>query len=106
MPRYPQFRLPPEFAAVVQPDGGYLGAASAIEATLRIAAEAGATIRTNEKVLAIEPADRGVTIRTNRATITAGGVIVAAGPWMSGLLPGLQAAAARDAASRRLVRAR
>jgi sarcosine oxidase len=89
MPRYPQFRLPAEFAAVVQPDGGYLEAASAIEAMLRVAASSGATIRANEKVLAIEPADRGVTIMTDRATIAADSVIVAAGPWMSGLFPGL-----------------
>jgi sarcosine oxidase len=89
MRRYPQFRLPDGFMAVVQPDGGYLEAASAVEATLRIAVEAGATIRANEKVLAIEPADSGVTIRTDRETIAADGVIAAAGPWMSRLLPGL-----------------
>jgi sarcosine oxidase len=89
MLRHPQFRLPDNFMAVAQPDGGYLEAASAIETFHRVAAEAGATLRANEKALAIEPADNGVTIRTDHETIAADGVIVAAGPWMSRLLPGL-----------------
>ncbi len=90
MRRYPSFKLPQDFAAVIQPDGGYIAAAAALEATLCIAAAAGAVIRTREKVVAVEPRPNGVHIRTDRAEIEADGAIVAAGPWMRDLLPELR----------------
>jgi sarcosine oxidase len=90
MRRYPAFRLPGHFAAVWQPDGGFLEAAAALDATLRIAVESGAQIRAPEKVVAIEPRPQGVRIRTDRTEIDADGAIVAGGPWMSELVPDLK----------------
>jgi sarcosine oxidase len=87
--RFPAFRLPPHFVGVFQPDGGILAAEPAVEAQLALAA--GAEVRTNEKVLAIEPAASGVRLVTDRATITAGQAVVAAGAWIKQLLPGLAA---------------
>jgi sarcosine oxidase len=89
MRRYPSFALPDNFVAVLQPDGGYIEAGSAIAANIRIACEAGAQIRTGEKVIAIEPKADGVRIKTDRAVIEADGAIIAAGPWMSKLVPEL-----------------
>jgi len=89
MRRHDAFRLPPDFVAVLQPDGGYIEAAAAIEAQLRIAADAGAVLHTQEKVIAIEPRSNGVRIRTDRGAIDADGAIIAAGPWMAHLLPDL-----------------
>ena len=90
MQRYPSFKLPETFVAVLQPDGGYIEAAAAIDANIRIATAAGALVRTSETVTAIEPHATGVRIRTNRALIDADGVIVAAGPWVGKLLPDLR----------------
>jgi sarcosine oxidase len=90
MRRYPAFNIPKSFTAIVQPDGGYIEADRAVAAALRIAAAAGAQIRTGEKVLAVEPHGRGVRIKTDRDIFDADGAIVAAGPWTGNLLPDLQ----------------
>jgi len=90
MRRYPSFMLPHDSVGVFQPDGGYIAAAAALDATLRIAVAAGAVVRTSETVLSVEPRPNGVRIRTDRADIEADAAIVAAGPWMQKLLPDLR----------------
>lgn len=87
--RFPAFRLPPHFVGVFQPDGGILAAEPALEAQLALALAAGAEVRTNETVRAIEPASGGVRVVTDRGTIAAGQAVVAAGPWIKQLLPDL-----------------
>jgi sarcosine oxidase len=88
MCRYPIFRVPEDFVAVLQPDGGFVEAEAAIAAHVALAAEHGATLRIGETVLAIEPRRGGVHIVTDRGAIEAGSAIVSAGPWMAKLLPG------------------
>jgi sarcosine oxidase len=90
MRRYPSFKVPETYVAVLQPDGGYIEAAAAIDANIRIATAAGAVVRTSEVVSAIEPYATGVRIRTDRAVIDADAVVIAAGPWMGKLLPHLR----------------
>ena len=87
MQRYPAFRLPEHFVAVLQPDGGYLAAERAVEALLARAIHAGAAVRTCETISAIEPRAGHVRIVTDRGVVEAGTVIVAAGPWLNSLLP-------------------
>ena len=87
MQRYPQFKIPKDFVAVIQPDGGFLEPEKAIGAQLALAKAAGAEIRTGEKVLVIEPTGGGVRVTTENGMIEAGKVIVAAGAWASTLLP-------------------
>jgi sarcosine oxidase len=89
MRRFPPYRLPKDFMAVLQPDGGYIEAAAALGAMIKLARAAGAEILTNEKVVAIEPHGAGVLLKTDRDSIEADGAIVAAGPWMNALSPGL-----------------
>ncbi len=89
MRRYPGFKLPESFLAVLAPDGGYIAAAAALNANIRLALTAGATIRTNETVISVEPLPKGVRIKTNRDEIEADGAVVAAGPWLHRLLPEL-----------------
>ena len=55
MHRYPAFRLPPEFIAVVQPGGGFVEAEPTVATLIALARSAGAEIRTNTTVRAIEP---------------------------------------------------
>lgn len=90
MRRYPNFKLPQSFVAVLQPDGGYLAAAAALEANIRLATAAGAVIRSRETVIALEPQGGRARIKTDRGEIEADGVIVAAGPWLCSLLPELR----------------
>lgn len=89
MRRYTAFRVPDNFKVVLQRDGGFIEAAPAVAANIRIAVEAGAEIRTGERVLAIEPKSQGVRVKTSRGAVEADGAIIAAGPWMSEILPEL-----------------
>src|ERR1700730_6482693 len=87
MRRFPALRAPSGFIGVFQPEGGILAAEPAIHAQLALAKAAGAEMRTNETVRAIEPKAGGVRIVTDTGLIEAGQAIVAAGPWLKKLLP-------------------
>jgi sarcosine oxidase len=89
MKRFPAFRLPDDFIGVFQPDGGVLQAEPAVAAFQSAAREGGAELRTQERVLAVEPDGDGVRVTTEHGEIRAGCAIMAAGPWMQTLLPQL-----------------
>jgi sarcosine oxidase len=91
MRRFAAFRLPSEYLAVVQPDGGFLEAEQSIHAMLALAKDAGAEVRSGECIRAIEPRSNGVRIVTDRSAVDAGAAVVAAGPWVRSLLPDLSA---------------
>jgi sarcosine oxidase len=91
MRRFPAFRLPSDYLAVLQPDGGFLLAEPAIQAFASLATKAGAELRSGETVRAIEPRADGVRVITDRHAIDAGAAIVTAGPWLEALLPSLPA---------------
>lgn len=87
--RFPALQVPEDFVGVLQPDGGILFPEAAVRVQLALAKAAGAEVRTNETVRAIEPAASGVRIVTDRDVVTAERAIVAAGPWIKRLLPAL-----------------
>jgi sarcosine oxidase len=89
MRRHPAFRLPQDYVAVIQPDGGFVEAEAGIRAHLRLATAAGADMRTSERVLSIEQIGDRVRVKTERKAYEASAVIVAAGPWTASLLPEL-----------------
>jgi sarcosine oxidase len=89
MRRFPAFRIPDHYAGVLQPDGGFLDVEPSIDAMIALAKAAGAQVRTGETVRAIVPAANGARIETDHGTIEAGAAIVAAGAWVSKLLPNL-----------------
>jgi sarcosine oxidase len=91
MRRFPAFRVPKEFIGVFQPEGGFIRAEQAIHAQLALARDAGAELRVGEEVVAVEPHGTGVRVVTRNGEIEAGRAIVAAGPWVKSLLPGLAA---------------
>jgi sarcosine oxidase len=97
MRRFPAFRLPPDFVSVVQPDGGFLDAEPSVHALLSLAQAAGAEVRTQEIVRAIEPRGDGVAIVTDRGTVEARVAVLSAGAWAETLLPGLPLRATRQA---------
>ena len=91
MRRFPAFNLPPNYLAVLQPDGGFLEVEPSIAAQLDLATAAGATIRGGETVQTIEPRAGSVRIVTDRGTVEAGAAVVTAGPWTKSLVPELAA---------------
>lgn len=91
MRRFPAFRVPPDYIAVLQPDGGVLDVEPSIAALLALATAAGAEIRSGEAVRAVEPCAGAVRVVTDRGSVEAGAAIIAAGAWMNSLLPGLAA---------------
>jgi sarcosine oxidase len=92
MRRFPAFRLPSHYVAVVQPDGGFLDTERSIQVMIRQATDAGAAIHSGECIRTIEPsAGGGVRIVTDREVVDAGAAIVTAGPWVKSLLPDLPA---------------
>jgi sarcosine oxidase len=91
MRRFPGFRVPADYVAVVQEDGGLLKPEPAIAALLRLAKAAGAELLPGQRVQAVEPQPTGVRIVTDHRTIEASTAVVAAGPWVATLLPDLRA---------------
>jgi sarcosine oxidase len=91
MRRYPAFRLPQDYVAVIQPDAGFVDAEAGIRAHLRLAASAGADTRTGEQVLSVEQIGERVRVTTGRKVYEAGHAIVTAGPWTGSLVPELGA---------------
>ena len=90
MRRYSAFKIPQSFVAMFQPDGGFIEASTALSASIAVAKEHGAAVRTGEKVIAVEPVGAGVRVATDRGEIAADFAIVAAGPWLSDLFPELR----------------
>lgn len=86
MQQFPAFRLPPDYVAVLQPDGGYLLAERAVSTLAELAKDAGADIRTGEAVTDIAPRSDGVTIKTDSGSIDAGAVVVTPGAWFGSLM--------------------
>ncbi|HSJ40201.1 MAG TPA: N-methyl-L-tryptophan oxidase [Xanthobacteraceae bacterium] len=87
MRRFPAFRVPQDYVAVLQPEGGILAAEHSLHAQLALAAAAGADIRSGETVQAIEPRAGSVRVTTDRGIVEAGVAIVAVGAWTKTFLP-------------------
>src|SRR3981081_3680400 len=87
MRRFPAFRVPQDYVAVLQPDGGFLEAETSIAAHLALASAAGADIRSGETVRAIEPRAGSVRVITDRGPVEAATAIVTVGAWTKSLLP-------------------
>ena len=85
--RWPGIRT--EGPVLWSPDGGYVAADRSVATLYRLAAERGATIRTQTPVRRIEAADDGATVVTDSGSWRAPVVVVAAGAWAAGLLAGL-----------------
>jgi sarcosine oxidase len=91
MRRFPAFEVPLDFVGVYQPNGGFVAAEPTIEAHLRLAQAAGATVRLRERVHEIEPKADGVRVFADFGEFEAKRVVVTAGSWLPLLLPALPA---------------
>jgi sarcosine oxidase len=91
MRRFPAFKIPNDYLGVFQPDDGFISAEAAMAAMLALARAAGAEVQTNVAVRSVTPRGNGVGIETSTGLIEARTAIVAAGPWLSKLMPDLPA---------------
>jgi sarcosine oxidase len=81
---YPAFRLPNDWDVVVQDSGGILLAEDAIRAF-----RDGAEDHIVAAAARIQPTPTGIRVSTSTDDVMAKQVILAAGPWISSLVPGL-----------------
>lgn len=90
--RFPAFNPPQGTIGLFEPTAGVLHADLCVRSHLDMATSAGAEMRTNETVTAIDAGNAdGVKVRTNAGTYAAARMVVAAGAWAPKLL-GLEAA--------------
>ncbi len=88
--RHPGYRLPDDFAAVFQPDGGFVLSERAIVGHVTMAMAAGAEIHGREKVLEWSPiGGGGVRVVTTRGEYEAGRLVLSPGAWIGDLVPAL-----------------
>jgi sarcosine oxidase len=87
--RFPGYRLPKDFLAVLQPQGGFLLPELCISYHVIGAQAAGAEVHAREEVLGWEPSARGVVVTTDRGVYEAEKVILSAGAWLGKLVPSL-----------------
>ncbi len=87
--RYPQFAVNPGDKAILDEEAGYLNPEACIATQLTLAKRAGAKLLRNTKVVRIEPQRNGVVGRTaDGRQFFADRVLIAAGAWLPGFVPG------------------
>lgn len=88
--RFPALRPDQDMRAVLEPRAGILFPERCIHAHLRLAAQHGAHLRTEEPVLHWKATAEGVEVTTTKSTYRAGKLILSAGSWARELLPDLR----------------
>ena len=87
--RFPGFRLPSDWMALLQPAGGFLLSERCIVNYVFSALELGAEIRARDKVLGWDLSGDSVRVETSRGTYEAGSLVITAGAWTETLAPSL-----------------
>ena len=88
--RFPGYCLPPNLAAVFQPDGGILLPERCTIAHANAARRLGAEVRIHERVVDWDTMGEHILVRTNRSTYATRRLIVTAGPWAGKVVGELQ----------------
>lgn len=84
--RYPQFQLNDHEFAYWERDAGFVRPEAAISAQLQQAQVHGATVQTGVRVTGLVREGDHLRVATTRGDYSAGQVVLAAGPWLPGLL--------------------
>ena len=84
--RFPGYRLPHDYLAVLQPEGGFLSPERCIVSYVLAAQAHGAEVHGREEVLDWEPVGDGVRVTTDRDVYEADRLVVTAGAWNDQLL--------------------
>ena len=88
--RFPAFRLARGLVAVLDPRAGFLDPEACTRAHLKLAQDAGAAVHFNEPLLDWNISGETVRVTTASGAYTADRLVLAAGPWTSGLVPDLE----------------
>jgi len=89
--RFPGFQLPEDLVALYDPEGGFLRPERCTVAHLESARQHGATLRFNEPVLEWGADGGSVFVRTATERVTAGTLVITAGPWSKDVITGWEA---------------
>jgi sarcosine oxidase len=84
---FPMFAVDGGTVAYCEPTAGYLRPERAVAAQLALARRDGARLRLGERVQRWTAATNGVSVTTNRATYSAGQLLLCAGAWIGDLFP-------------------
>ena len=84
--RFPPFRFDDSYVGLLEQEAGFLYVEDCVRAAIADAEAHGATLRWDEPVQSWEASDRGVTVRTHRATYHADRLVLTAGAWATRLL--------------------
>ena len=84
--RFPAFGVRDDERAYFEPGAGFLRPEACVRANLQMAQRCGAALHMSETARSFAAAAGGVTVTTDRATYHAGTLILAAGPWLPGLV--------------------
>jgi sarcosine oxidase len=87
---FPGYRLPTDFAALFQPQGGFLLPERCITAHVAAARGAGADVRAGESVIDWTDGQDAVAVRTDRGTYSCRQLVVTTGAWTAKLLGSMQ----------------
>jgi sarcosine oxidase len=87
--RFPGYRLPEDYLALYQEDGGFLLSERCIVQHAQEAMKLGAQIHGREEMLDWDSSENGISVRTTRDTYQADKLIFTAGAWMGRLVDGL-----------------
>jgi sarcosine oxidase len=87
--RFPGYRLPHEYHAVFQPDGGFLEPERCIQAHVRLARGLGATVHEGVRVRSWRQEHGGVAVELDDDVIRARQIVICAGAWMPQFVPSL-----------------
>lgn len=89
MRRFPAYCVPADYAALLEPEGGFLLVEECTLAHAEAARAAGADIHTGEQVLDWSLEQGSVRVRTDQGEYSAARLVLAAGAWNRTLLAGL-----------------
>jgi len=88
--RFPWFDVPSETHGAFEANAGIVRPEATVRAAVQFALARGVELRLEQRVGAVVEDDTGVTVITPSGAESAAAVIIAAGPWASGLMPELR----------------
>jgi sarcosine oxidase len=87
--RFARFTFPENFEVLLEPGAGLIPPEKAIRLYTSQAQNAGATIRTNEKVIDWKKVTTGIVVRTGKDLYQCNKLIITAGAWAGRMIPGI-----------------
>lgn len=90
MRRFPAYRIPSDFVALLEPDGGFVACEAAVTAQTKLARHAGADIHECEPMREWTPTANGVRVETDQGVYEAERLILSSGAWIGDAAPALR----------------